>query len=287
MVSTAGLRTADEGRHLPPSRCSPPLLEVKGGGPIPAAIPGNGRPALTTACAAEPAFDLHLHTSYSFERRMQMATVVTPPPPRTGRRQRKQDQTADHLSATAYRLFEAHGYDAVSMEQVADVADVAKATLYKYFPVKEALIAHRFRLDIAAGMAARAPALLAQQTFESRMRNLLRESAAWHSERRAYLPHYIRYLTSARRLEERNPAAVNASSDGRQILAAMFRAAQQSGEIKAEPAAEQLAMNFEYLLFAAITAWLAEPETDLVQRFLSAFELVMYGVASARGAAAS
>src|SRR5690606_19412304 len=109
----------------------------------------------------------------------------------------------------------------------------------------------------------------------------------WHSERRAYLPHYIRYLTSARRLEERNPAAVNASSDGRQILAAMFRAAQQSGEIKAEPAAEQLAMNFEYLLFAAITAWLAEPETDLTQRFLSAFELVMYGVASARGAAAS
>lgn len=216
-----------------------------------------------------------------------MATVVTPPPPRTGRRQRKQDQTADHLSATAYRLFEAHGYDAVSMEQVADVADVAKATLYKYFPVKEALIAHRFRLDIAAGMSARAQALIAHRTFESRMRYLLSESAAWHSERRAYLPHYIRYLTSARRLEERNPAAVNASSDGRQILAAMFRAAQQSGEIKAEPAAEQLAMNFEYLLFAAITAWLAEPETDLTQRFLSAFELVMYGVASARGAAAS
>lgn len=207
------------------------------------------------------------------------------PPPRTSRRQRKQDQTADHLSATAYRLFEAHGYDAVSMEQVADVADVAKATLYKYFPVKEALIAHRFRLDIAAGMAARAPALLAHQNFASRMRYLLRESAAWHSERRAYLPHYIRYLT--RRPDERNPASVNASSDGRQILAAMFRAAQQSGEIKPEPGAEQLAMNFEYLLFAAVHAWLAEPEPDLAQRFLSAFELVMYGVASARDAAAS
>jgi len=215
---------------------------------------------------------------------MQIATVVTLPSPRTTRRQRKQDQTADHLSATAYRLFEAHGYDAVSMEQVADVADVAKATLYKYFPVKEALIAHRFRLDIAAGMAARAQALLAHQTFDSRMRYLLSESAAWHSERRAYLPHYIRYLT--RRPDERNPASVNASSDGRQILAAMFRAAQQSGEVKPDPGAEQLAMNFEYLLFAAVHAWLAEPEPDLAQRFLSAFELVMYGVASARDAAA-
>jgi AcrR family transcriptional regulator len=213
--------------------------------------------------------------------------VVTPRPPQTTRRQRKQDQTADHLSATAYRLFEVHGYDAVSMEQVADVADVAKATLYKYFPVKEALIAHRFRLDIAAGMAMRAQALLAHQTFDSRMRYLLSESAAWHSERRAYLPHYIRYLTSARRHEERNPGSVNANSDGRQILAALFSAAQQSGDIKAGLETEQLAMNFEYLLFAAITAWLAEPEPNLTQRFLSAFELVMYGAASTRDAAAN
>lgn len=207
--------------------------------------------------------------------------------PQTTRRQRKQDQTADHLSATAYRLFETHGYDAVSMEHVADVADVAKATLYKYFPVKEALIAHRFRLDIAAGMAVRAQALLAHPTFASRMRYLLTESAIWHSERRSYLPHYIRYLTSTRRQEARNPESVNATSDGRQILAMMFRAAQQSGEVRADIDADQLAMNLEYLLFAAVTAWLADPKPDLTQRFLSAFELVMYGVASARDAAAN
>lgn len=211
--------------------------------------------------------------------------MTLPPPP--SRRQRKQDQTADLLSATAYRLFEAHGYDAVSMEQVADVADVAKATLYKYFPVKEALVAHRFRQDIAAGMAARAQALLAHPTFESRMRYLLSESAAWHSERRAYLPHYIRYLTRARRPDERLPAAVNADSDSRQILAAMFAAAQQAGEVKPTPDAGQLAMSLEYLLFAAITAWLAEPEPSLTQRFLGAFDLLLHGVACARPSAAN
>lgn len=49
-----------------------------------------------------------------------------------------------------------HGYEAVCMEQIADAADVAKATLYNYFPVKEALIGHRFREDTATGMADRA-----------------------------------------------------------------------------------------------------------------------------------
>ncbi|TAG80094.1 MAG: TetR/AcrR family transcriptional regulator [Betaproteobacteria bacterium] len=216
---------------------------------------------------------------------MYVDVVVSAKPHESTRRQRKHDQTVDHLSATAYRLFEAHGYDEVSMEQVAEVADVAKATLYKYFPVKEALIAHRFRLDIAAGMAMRAQALLAHKTFDSRMRYLLSESAAWHSERRAYLRHYIRYLTSVRRCEAQKPESANADSDSRQILAAMFRAAQQSDEIKAEVEVEQLAMNFEYLLYAAITSWLAKPEPDLKERFLSAFELVMYGVATARHAA--
>src|SRR3546814_7897467 len=45
------------------------------------------------------------------------------------RRQRKRAQTANHLSATAFRLFETHGYDVVAMEQIAAEADVAKATL--------------------------------------------------------------------------------------------------------------------------------------------------------------
>src|SRR3546814_17409583 len=89
------------------------------------------------------------------------------------------------------------------MEQIAAEADVAKATLYNYFPVKEALIAHRFREDIAAGMAERGAALAARKTFESRMRYLLPESAAWPSAPKVYSPHYLRYLTSqARSVDE-------------------------------------------------------------------------------------
>src|SRR3546814_16733649 len=86
-------------------------------------------------------------------------------------RQRKRAQTANHLSATAFRLFETHGYDVVAMEPIAAEADVAKATLYNYFPVKEALIAHRFRDDIAAGMAERAAALAACKTFQASLRS--------------------------------------------------------------------------------------------------------------------
>lgn len=208
------------------------------------------------------------------------------------RRNRKRERTASHLSATAFELFEARGYEAVSMEQIAEAADVAKATLYNYFPVKEALIAHRFREDIAAGMAERAPALAAHHAFDARMRYLLRESAAWHAARKAYLPHYLRFLTSQacygdESLREKAPREKIAESGSRQILTLMFQAAQQSGEVDTRQTAAQLAWSFEYLLFGAVAAWLAEtstnpgtdPDTDLTARFLAAFDLLMHGVA--------
>jgi AcrR family transcriptional regulator len=202
--------------------------------------------------------------------------MVTPPPDRRGR---KRQRTASHLSATAFKLFESQGYETVSMEQIADKADVAKATLYNYFPVKEALIAHRFREDIAAGMAERAPALAAFKTFETRMRYLLRESAAWHMERKTYLPHYLRFLTSKAHYGEDVSGASAYDSGTRKILTLMFQAAQQSGEVAREQSASQLAWSFEYLLFGAVTAWLIDPSRNLEVRFLAAFDLTMHGVA--------
>ena len=199
--------------------------------------------------------------------------------PPTGRRQRKRERTATHLSATAFALFEAHGYDSVSMEQIADAADVAKATLYNYFPVKEALLAHRFREDIAAGMVDRASALTAHTTFYARMRYLLRESAAWHAQRRTYLPHYLRFLTSRAHYGEQASDSTCSDSGSWQILSLMFRAAQESGEVSAAQDAEEIAWSFQYLLFAAISAWLIDPSRDLTERFLAAFDLAMHGIA--------
>ncbi|KOQ34187.1 TetR/AcrR family transcriptional regulator, partial [Achromobacter xylosoxidans] len=50
--------------------------------------------------------------------------------PAPGLRERKRQQTLDHLSQTAYRLFETLGYEVVTMEQIAAQADVSKGTLY-------------------------------------------------------------------------------------------------------------------------------------------------------------
>ena len=100
-------------------------------------------------------------------------TRSAPPPLHERRRQRKQQQLADRLAACALGLFEAQGYEVVTMEQVAAAADIAKGTLYKYFPVKEALLAHQFQRDIRAGVNALWQILMRQPSFAAQMKGLL------------------------------------------------------------------------------------------------------------------
>lgn len=203
--------------------------------------------------------------------------------PAAGRRERKRRRMASHLAATAFDLFEEHGFEAVTMEQVAAEADVAKATLYHYFPMKEALLAYRFRDEIVEGMEALAASLSAHRNFASRMRFLLRESAAWHVSRRAYMPHYLRYLQDKSGAGNAKPDANTASGATWNILTDMFHAAQRDGDVRDTVPAEKLAWSLEFLLYGAVTAWLLEPDADLAAEFDLVFRLWMDGVATRPG----
>ena len=58
-----------------------------------------------------------------------------------GRRERKKAATRQALADAALELFMAHGYDNVTVNQIADAADVSVTTLFKHFPDgKQALV---------------------------------------------------------------------------------------------------------------------------------------------------
>ena len=57
-----------------------------------------------------------------------------------GRRERKKRQTSEAIQVAARRLFAAQGYAATTVQQIADEADVAERTLFRYFESKEDLL---------------------------------------------------------------------------------------------------------------------------------------------------
>ena len=58
----------------------------------------------------------------------------------SGLRERNKQQIRTAISAAAMKLFTAHGFDDVSIAQVADEAGVSKMTVTNHFPHKEDLV---------------------------------------------------------------------------------------------------------------------------------------------------
>ncbi|MEW1834767.1 TetR family transcriptional regulator [Microbacterium sp. NPDC079995] len=60
--------------------------------------------------------------------------------PPLGRRERKKAATRKNISDVATRMFLERGFDAVSVREVAEAADVSPTTVFAHFPQKEALV---------------------------------------------------------------------------------------------------------------------------------------------------
>lgn len=111
---------------------------------------------------------------------------------------RRRSTSWDHISNVAIDLFTARGFDDVSVDDVAEAAGIARRTLFRYYPSKNALPwgdfeAHLARMrDLLAGLdpdvgieAALRTALLAFNTFDEaetarhrqRMRVILKTEA--------------------------------------------------------------------------------------------------------------
>jgi AcrR family transcriptional regulator len=59
-----------------------------------------------------------------------------------GLRERKKRQTREAIAEAAMQLFFAHGFDAVTVADVARAADVSEKTVFNYFAAKEDLVLH-------------------------------------------------------------------------------------------------------------------------------------------------
>jgi len=70
---------------------------------------------------------------------------------RPGLRERKKADTRAAIQRHAVRLFREQGYDATSVEQIADAAGVSHRTVFRYFPTKESLVTAD---DVGARLAA-------------------------------------------------------------------------------------------------------------------------------------
>jgi AcrR family transcriptional regulator len=189
-----------------------------------------------------------------------------------GRRERKRLQTLDHIADTAWTLFETDGFEQVTMERIAQAADVAKGTLYKYFPVKEAILRHYMHRQLADSMSVFFKQIATLPSAEAQLRAFFASSAEWSARNRRYLLPYIRF-----RLNERVDDESRQRSGVDRVFAQIIVGGQARGELHSQRDPAALAAYLGSLYLAAMMRWLLDERLTLTEEFDLMLEIFLFG----------
>ncbi len=166
------------------------------------------------------------------------------------RRDRKKQRTRSGIYHSAMTLFLQRGFDSVTIDEICDAADVARATFFLHFPAKEALLAE---------YGARANEELADliRNHGASATSTLRAALKTLAERAARHPDLVRMVVSE--VLSRPPLLIGENHEHTRdlvsLIAAVIRRGQAAGEFrrKAEPHVAAVALCSAF--FAFVHEW--------------------------------
>jgi AcrR family transcriptional regulator len=98
-----------------------------------------------------------------------------------GRRERKRRQTRERIESAARRLFLERGFDATTIEDITEAADVSKRSFFDYFPSKEEVVAawqDGFARELIGAVAAQPEDASVVEVIEAAVNSALRTAIA-------------------------------------------------------------------------------------------------------------
>lgn len=200
-----------------------------------------------------------------------MSDIQTP-----SRRDRKKAELQMQIMRQAVMLFREHGFDNTTMEQIALEADVAKRTLYSYFPVKEAIVSYYWQSNVEENVD-KFPQLLSQYPdTRSRLEAVFLSAAdAFKTD-----PEFARIEFGFQfQLLGKDPLNQMYQSGFDNFLAAVIEAGQQSGDLRNDISAQEIASQLVWAFTATCLMWFSAPDSFLLEdRLVKTVTCFMDGV---------
>jgi len=178
-----------------------------------------------------------------------MTTVIS-------RRERKKDETRVRLIAAALDLLSAHGIDAVTVDQIAEAADVGKGTVYNYFRAKEDMVV-AFMVDLERRVQARIARMPAsKRSLEAILADVIRYQFRLKRRYHAFVRVFLTQMVA--RMAEFGPYMAEMQKAIDPTLETLFRTLQQRGLIRADASIAELCVVFKTVHMGLTMLWAIE-----------------------------
>ena len=177
--------------------------------------------------------------------------------PAGSRVERKKEETKKKIIAVAMNLFKEQGFDATTMEQIARETDIAKGTLYNYFPVKEAIIDEYIKRSFREKNSERMLQLQKMPNTRTRMILLFSELIAGVQRAKDFFERYIVY-----RMQKMISFNQDDGEKSGFYLVGMkiIKLGQKSAEIRTDLPLYVLEDMLEFTFIAVVKQFYLEPE---------------------------
>ena len=194
-----------------------------------------------------------------------------------GRRERKKLETRDRIVQCAVSLFVSQGYEATTIEEIGDCADVSRATVFNYFARKEDLVLawfERRRADLAERIADGAE----HAPGTPRLRHGLRTIARLYEEDPAVSRAMVRAWLRA------GGPLLGPNTEDSAIVAHAIREAQRAGDIRLDVDADGAGLILLDAYFGALYRWVSDEDgrRSFEDDLLGMLDLLLAGMAHKR-----
>lgn len=194
------------------------------------------------------------------------------------RRERKKEETRERIFRAAVDLFRRKGFEATTVDEITEKADVAKGTFFNYFPRKEAVLGYLAEVRMQKALAGAELILAGRKPARQKLLALYLDVASGYEQDRD-----VSWFLLMESIQRDFAIAHDVHHRWHELAVNLIGRGQQSGEFRVGVDPRRVELVLHSVLMGTLFMWLRCPEllpggSDLKREIRERFDLVFRGL---------
>lgn len=192
-----------------------------------------------------------------------------------GRRERRGIETREKIFRTALDLFAERGFNATTIDAIADGADIGRGTFFNYFENKESILLQFREMQMGRVMDFVTASMKSDEPLVALIYQLVLTMTAEQRKSPALFLSFMAAISSNELIRARMAEGLGRA---REMLAGFIEKRQQTGEIRSDLPAAIIAHSLQRMIMGTMLVWSLDPERPLEEHLKTMVNIFLKGI---------